>query len=484
MNADITLVNVNLMYALIDGAADFQVYEPLGLMYIASCLEQEGYAVDFRDYQLAVKQDMRNPFNLESFARFMSGAAEIIGFSCMSNLLPFTLLMARRLKQDDPGKVVILGGAGPTGVAREIIDNFAWIDYVCSGEGERSMLTLMKLLKSGTRPAPGPCKAAPGFYFRRRGGIEYLAQPRITHLDDLPFPAYHLIDFKQYDAACSIVTSRGCTYGCTFCTETRHWNHRVVFRGVENVIAELRYIARYSPKKIFLFQDDQITLRRERAVRLLRRLAGENLGMHWKCFARVDQVDEELLSLMAEAGCIQVRFGIESGSNRILRQIKKGFSIQQAYRVVRQAVRFIPSVHASFIWGYPFETTAQCGETMEWARRFHHAGCTVLLFLLSPLPNSGIFLDYSGPLDFNPGLMANFNCSGGENQTRTGTSVVRRTGYMFDFIRRHPRIFPGFYLYDYENNIRPKMRIVRRRRSLIFRGIKDIKVGDYDLVDL
>jgi len=483
-SADITLVNINLMYAVIGGTADFQAYVPLGLLYIAAYLERNGFKVDFRDYQLVVRKNLQKPFDLEAFARFMKGAAAIVGFSCMSNLLPFTLLAAQRLKQDDPRKVVILGGAGPTGVAREIIENFAWIDYVCCGEGERSALALMKRLISGKRPGWDLAAPIPGVCSRWKGKVKYTDGARILHLDGLPFPAYHLIDFKEYDAACSIVTSRGCMYNCSFCTETNFWNNRVVFRGVENVIAELRLLARNSAKKVFLFQDDQVTLRRERAFHLFRRLAEENLKMRWKCFARVDLVDEEMLSLMAKAGCIQVRFGIESGSNRVLQRIKKGFSIQEAYRAVRQAIRCIPSVHASFIWGYPFETAAQCGETMKWARRFQVAGCTTLVFLLSPLPNSKIFRDYLGPLDFNPWLMANFNCSGGENQTRKGTAIIKDSGYLFDFIRRYPRIFPGFYLYDYKNNIEPKMRIVRHRQGLFSREIKNIKVGDYELVDL
>lgn len=484
MNADITLVNVNLMFARIKGKVDFQVYEPLGLMYIAAYLEREGYNVDFRDYQLVVKQNMQAPFDLERFARFMSGAASIVGFSCMSNLLPFTLLAAKQLKRENPQTVVILGGVGPTGVAREIIDNFAWIDYVCCGEGEKSMVTLMKLLKSGIRPDFGSYKPTPGFYGRWNGNTNYVTQPRVTNLDTLPFPAYHLINFKDYDAALSIVTSRGCVHHCTFCTETNHWNNNVVLRGVENVMEELRFMATHSAKNVCLFQDDQITLNRDRAICLFQKLADERLNMHWKCFARVDQVDEELFALMAKAGCIQVRFGIESGSNKILKQIKKGFSIQQAYRVVQLALNYIPSVHATFIWGFPFETTVQCSETMKWVRYFQDVGCTVLNFLLSPLPNSKIFQDYRGPLDFNERIMANFNCSGGENVTRTGTSISKNNKYMFDFIRQYPQLFPGFYLYDYKNNIKPKSRIVHQEERLIFRGFKNIKINNYDLVDL
>jgi hypothetical protein len=100
------------------------------------------------------------------------------------------------------------------------------------------------------------------------------------------------------------------------------------------------------------------------------------------------------------------------------------------------------------------------------------------------LPNSEIYRDYNGPLDFNENIMANFNNSGGENITQAGTRILESAAYLFEFVRQYPRLFPGFYLYDYENNVKPKMRIVHKDRHLVFRGMKDVSVGDYDLVDL
>ena len=484
MDYDVTLVNINLMFAVIDGSVDFQAYIPLGLMSISACLEKEGYKVDFRDYQLFVKQNMQDPFNLDFFSQFMEGSANIVGFSCMSNLLPFTLLAAKRLKEINPKAIVILGGVGPTGAAREVIENFGWIDYVCYGEGEISMLDLMAKLKSRKRQSPKIQKSVPGFYSRQDGKVTYTPRPRILDLDTLPLPRYDMINTHEYDAAFSVITSRGCPFHCAFCTETNFWSNRVVFRSIENVLEEIKLIAQHSTKKVFLFQDDQVTLNRRRAMRLFQTLIDEDLNMHWKCFVRVNLIDEELLALMAEAGCIQVRFGVESGSNRILKKINKGFTIEQAYESIRLALNYIPSVHASFIWGYPYESLSECNETMKWVRKLQDAGCTALNFLLSPLPNSEIFRNYHGPLDFNENIMANFNCSGGENITQRKTRIFSNAVYMFEFIRKYPRIFPGFYLYDYKNNIEPKMRVVYKERRLIFRGIKNIRIKDYDQVDL
>jgi radical SAM superfamily enzyme YgiQ (UPF0313 family) len=380
--------------------------------------------------------------------------------------------------------LIILGGAGPTGAARQLIDTFPWIDYVCVGEGEQSLLDLARRIKTGAASNLQAQDPLPGFYTRCEGQPVYTPRSRLTDLDSLPLPAYHHIDFADYDAAFSIVTSRGCPYRCSFCTETSLWDHRVVFRSVESVVEEVRLLQGLCTKRVVLFQDDQLTLDRPRAVRLFEALSQANLGVQWKCFVRADQVDEGLLALMAQAGCIQVRLGVESGSNRILQAIHKGFTVEQAFQVARLALQVIPSVHASFIWGFPFETIQECRETLQWAQRFQEVGCTVLTFLLSPLPNSEIYRDYTGPLDFNPALMPNFNNLGGENLGRQGTRIIRNAQYLFDFIREYPRVFPGFFLYDDENNIRPKLALFQKEGGFLFRRVRDLAIGDYGGVDL
>jgi radical SAM superfamily enzyme YgiQ (UPF0313 family) len=481
---DVTLINFNLMYATVDGSLDFQMYPPLGLLHIISALEQKHISVELRDYQRVARDHPDGALELDRFEAFAEGAADIVGFSCMANLLPFALLAARRLKERHPEKRIILGGVGPTGVARQIMERFPWIDHVVFGEGELTVVELVRALlrRDVCEDHGGP--VVPGSLVRRKGDVLFSPRSRITDLDALPLPAYHRMDATAYDAAFSVVTSRGCPFSCAFCTETNHWGNQTVFLGIERVIEEIRQTQRYSAKNVFLFQDDQITLNRPRAVKLFQRLIQEYSGMLWKAFVRVDQVDEELLELMAAAGCIQVRFGVESGSNRVLREIRKGFTIEQAYAAVRLALKHIPSVHASFIWGFPFETLDECRETVAWAERLQEEGCTVLSFLLSPLPNSEIFRNYRGRLDFNTDIMSNFNCSGAEDIQQKRTRPLRRAQYLFQFIQQHPDIFPGFYLYDLKGNIGPKSRIIRKKRSLVFRGLKRMVIKGYRDVDL
>ena len=475
---DITLLNFNLMYGVVNKTIDFQKYPPLGLLSIAASLEQEGYSVDFRDYQTFISHKNGSPFILKDIVPFIDDCSDIIGISCMSNLLPFAILASREIKEIYSNTTIILGGVGPTSVAKEIIKTFPWIDFVAYGEAENSIVRLMDSLKNNTNIYTEK-NIVSGFYYKINNKVFFKQQERITDLDSLPLPAYHLIDTKEYDAAFSVLSSRGCPFKCTFCTETNHWKNKVVFKSIDRVIDEIRSISINSSKKVFLFQDDQITINRERALMLFKRIQLEFPDFYWKAFVRVDLVDEELLQVMKESGCIQVRFGIESGSNEILKAINKGFTIEEAFKSVSLALKYIPSVHVSFIWGYPFETINQCKETMKWIKSFHKEGATVLNFLLSPLPNSTIYKQYNGPLDFNDNIMANFNASGGENFGSKKITILEHTQYMFDFIKKYPKIFPGFFIYDYKNNIKPKMKIVYKKRLFIFRNKKKIILNRY-----
>jgi radical SAM superfamily enzyme YgiQ (UPF0313 family) len=153
------------------------------------------------------------------------------------------------------------------------------------------------------------------------------------------------------------------------------------------VVAELELVHSRSGKEVFLFQDDILPLNRSRFQALLRALREEmSFPVKWKCFARVDLVDEDLMKEMAASGCVQIRYGVESGSNKTLERIQKGFTIEQAYEVVRRSVEFFPSVHASFIWGFPFEDMTEFEATLAALGDFEQAGATIVLFQFCPFP--------------------------------------------------------------------------------------------------
>lgn len=195
---------------------------PLGPLHIATSLVQSGYKVDFKDYQT---YPYENPFDVDTFVSFLSGCADVVGIGCMYDMLPVVILATKKVKQLDPHKVFVLGGAGPSGVAEAIIESFPWIDVVVRGEADDTIVELMHYLES----APGECGRVKGVIVRKEDGSAWTAPARelISDLDHRPFPAYQLLDLEKYERA-SILTTRGCPHNCTFCDISTYWGAGLV----------------------------------------------------------------------------------------------------------------------------------------------------------------------------------------------------------------------------------------------------------------
>ncbi|HEY6872243.1 MAG TPA: radical SAM protein [Geobacteraceae bacterium] len=460
--ADITLINMNLLYINNRGEIDFEAHTPLGVLYLAAVLEGAGYAVDLIDYQLfPIERQGKDLFDLDEVCAYFGEPADIIGLSCMVNLLPFTILVAERLKSLYPAKTIILGGVGPFGVEERILEEFAWIDIVARGEGETTILQLMQSLTSGKAPAE-----VRGISWRSPAGtvVRNPEQPRIEDLDSIPFPAYHLVNMAYYQAF-NVVTTRGCPYGCRFCSVAPIWGHHASFRSHKNILAEIRLLhEKYGVRQI-LFQDEFFYSSEEKILDFCRKLAEAAMPVTWKCYGRANLVTEKAMARMAETGCVQLRFGIESGSARVLDRVVKGFHFKDALRAVTAAVRIFDSVETFFIWGFPFEDMEDFYQTVLQMTRFRQIGARILPSLLSMMPQTAIYKDYlagrhDGTLTFVPEHIPVFVVTGHEVLGH-GNTIPDKYRFYYDFIASHPDIFPGFFLYDYELNVLPKHRALR-----------------------
>jgi radical SAM superfamily enzyme YgiQ (UPF0313 family) len=430
---DVTLINMNLMLVKIGKEYDRENYIPLGILYIASFLEKKGYNVEFIDYQLFSHAEF---FDVDLFIKALGKTAPVVGFSCMSNLFPFTVICAKRLKEINPDCKVILGGVGPSPVAKETIETFPFIDSVVTGEGELNMLKIME------------------------GELEALPPVRIAKdLDEIGLPAFSLIDFNDYDAKPSTISSRGCPYSCTFCTEPHNFGAGVRYRSIDLLVEELELIHKASGETLFLFQDDILPLDRERFKKMMKAFEKLSFPIQWKCFGRVDLMNEEIMKEMVDHGCIQIRYGIESGANSILKKIRKGFSIEEAYEVTKQSAALFESVHASFIWGYPFEDEDEFQQTLEWVAKFQDAGATVLLFEFAPLPGSEIYKQYNEGLKFTRDDYSIFVVTGHESVGEKNYKINSNYNEIYQLIEKYPKIFPGFYKYHNKDLLRKKHRL-------------------------
>lgn len=397
---------------------------PPGLLSLAAAVRQAGIAVRVADLATSGPGVPPAP---EDFPRWLGGPTPFVGFSTMSNMLPYTLEAARCLKAAAPRTVILLGGCGAQAALAEILRQFPWIDFAFQGEAESSLPQFL-----ARYPQTDSWRETDGLAYRDRDQVVVRPPPaRIPDLDVLPMPAYDLVERAAYRSYIGLLTSRGCPYDCTYCEGGSLMGERLTSHSLARVFAEIQWLQTDYGITRFRFLDDIFTARRERVLQFCRdyREAGESF--HWGVLSRVDGLDPALMREMARAGCDTVYFGVESGSDRTLREIRKRVTSAQIAAVVPQAAGVFPKVVASFMWGFPFEERADFEETLLLAAYLRSFGVTVQLHLWAPMPRSSLCRRYLDQLVYDPQVQSDF----------VGADVTRYAS----LIASNPRVFAPFY---------------------------------------
>ncbi len=403
---------------------------PLGLVSLAHTATRAGHEVKLRDYQLAPADGSRDP---DTFASFCNTLDDVIGISTSCMALPLVVATLKRLKVQRPELVTVLGGIGAAGVGEQIVSQFPWIDYVCRGEGEKALRELLDRLEAGTDTS-----TLDGFVCRSEGKPRVNPIPqRIMDLDRIEVHAWDYLDLTRYSVI-NVATARGCPFPCTFCDVAPYWQRCYTVRSVGAVVNEIRAIQeRLSGPATFVFVDDTLTIDRRRVEVLCQELGTLPHDVQWACYARADTLDEDLLKLMAKCGCRKVYLGLESGSDHVLHETRKGFDAETGRRTALVAREHIPIVQTSFVWGFPFETWSDFYETLLLMAHLVAHGVSVKANVLTPLPFSAMFYKYADTMCFLPDYSPQLHLAGYESRPE-----------LVDLIRKHPRIFPCFYLYE------------------------------------
>ena len=454
--ADITILNLNMLYVRYFDAVERERHIPLGPLYVTRALEDAGYTVDFRDYQMHEADDL---FSADEVVRFLADPAPVVGFSCMANLLPFTLLAMRRFRERYPDRTLVLAGVGPKAVEDKILTRFPWVDLIVRGESE----TLAPLLLAALRAGDG-LEKVPGVSFRdAEGRVHHTPRPpRIENLDAIAPPAYHHIDLPRYTGF-GVITSRGCPYPCTFCSVAPVWDHRSFHRSSASVVEEMRRLHEDGGAELILFQDEFFVSGPSRVLDFCGRLESSGMDLKWKAFGRVNLSNREMMTAMDRTGCVEIRFGIESGSDKVLALTKKGFTAEETYGVVSEACQIFRRADLFYVWGYPFETMDDFYQSVFQMISFRMMGGRILPSMLCLLPQTAILRDYvrTEDLEFAPDLFPEYMITGHEVSRGAHVELKDEHRGVFDFVREHPDVFPGFFHYALEENIRPKLRVLQ-----------------------
>ena len=430
---------------------------PLGPLYLISVLESEGFSVNFKDYQLTDDKSR----SIDDFASFIEDTSDVIGISCMSSSLPIVLLGAKKLKEKYPDKTIILGGSGPTGVAKDILKNFPCIDIVVRGEAEITIINLMNNLNRDLSNVKG--------ISYREGGkvIENPPQERIKNLDEISLPAYHKIKFNDYEAwnkiafekiskikrintvySTYIITSRGCPYKCTFCSVAPLWGRRCYNRSIENVMEEVKLLYDEHKQRSIYISDDTFVIQKKRVIQFCDELKKEKMDLEWGCNGRINLMDKELMKIMAKNGCKSIFYGIESGSNTVLEKIKKEFTIEKALDVVSDSSKHF-QVTTSFMWGFPFETKKDFFDSIIAMKQMWQSGANVQFHPLSPLPLSDICSEYNHNLILKENEISDIG----------GNWVLEND--VIALIKEYPNMFSSYY-YINEGDINYKISMAKK----------------------
>jgi anaerobic magnesium-protoporphyrin IX monomethyl ester cyclase len=379
--SNVDTADVVLVFSRPFDLARSQTAPPLGVMYLAAVLEESGFKVCIVDLSIS---DMDSS---EAATVIASMNSAVVGFSCTTPGFPLAMQVAEKVKQKNPRTKIVVGGPFATFAYDEILTTYPWVDVVVRREGEYTFLDLAYyFIRKGLHPLGN----IPGIVYKGNGSLTLAPErPFIENLDILPFPALHLLkDIDQYDKKAGVITSRGCPFGCAFCSSTVMWGNRTRFRSVENVMSEIRMLVKDFAVKEFRFVDDTFTLDRERALHLCSELEKLRPHVTWRCITRADMVDEEVLRAMKRAGCVSVQYGIESAHPQILALIGKKIFREEVEKKVDAAKKVGLKVNGSFVIGLPGETREMIEETIEFAESLSLADTQVNIampFLGTPL---------------------------------------------------------------------------------------------------
>lgn len=353
---------------------------PLGIAYIAAVLKERGHLVrlyntDYQDspdyasqrqlfessssYKAAL-DDLTHPIWSEIRGNIAAFAPDILGITMLTPNYKSAQTMARIGKALNPDMRVVVGGAHPTLDPEGTIvrDEF---DYLIRSEGEYAFLELVE----------GQAEEnILGLSWKRDGRIIHNeSRPFIDDLDTIPFPCRDsFLNSADHLDVSYVMTGRGCPFSCSFCASPQIWHRTTRLRSVPNVMMELEHIIETINPPLIRFTDDTFNLNQSRTKEICRQIIDRRLHMQWVCDARADCLDRESLALMKEAGCVRIKIGVESGSDRILKMIKKGLTREKIIRAVALIKECGIPLTVYLMAGFPQESNDDLRQTIGLAK--------------------------------------------------------------------------------------------------------------------
>ena len=378
----IIFVNPNPYYA--KGTNEATIYPPLGMGYLASIMEKEGYECKIID---AIILNLTNKKVFNQIKKFNPD------YICISaNIITIRSANELSLVCKKLNKIIIMGGVQPTTAKEEVLKT-SKCDFIVYGEGEETFKELIKSLDSSN-------------FNPEMLGIAYIKdnklkvnppRPFIQDLDSIPFPAFHLFpNLRKYHSMSKrlpmapIICSRGCPYLCTYCNHTT-FGFKFRKRSPENIIAEIEYLQKKFGVKQIDFLDDNFTMDIEHANKLLDLIIEKKIkvAININNGLRADRLTRQLVPKMKKAGIFKVGVGVETGDSYIMKKTKKSLDLEK----VKTAIRWLKEekiiVNGFFMFGLPYDTEKTMQKTIDFALKLNPHLCNFNITV--PFPGTELY---------------------------------------------------------------------------------------------
>lgn len=366
----------------------------LGLLHLAAEVRQNGFVPSI------IESDIFNLTIDQVAAKIIKQKPRYVGITLFTVGIWGAASIAQQIKDALPETIIIVGGPHISSMGTETIERFSQFDYAVDGEGEKILTELLDALENKSN-----LFKVPGLIYRDEFQIQKTpGKPVNRVLDELPYPAWDLLpDFPNaykpaiYDyprgPAATIAASRGCPFHCKFCdtstfgASVRHYSPKIVFDMMKHLHEKygVRHIG---------FVDDLFLASKIRVQELCELILEDGLDITWGCTARVDTVKPDILGLMKQAGCWEISFGLETGSNELLKKMDKKAEVEKSEQAIRWTAAAGIRTKGLFMLGFPGEDEHTIQQTKDFIRNIPMTIMNLTKF--TPYPGSPIYREIYG----------------------------------------------------------------------------------------
>ena len=370
--------------------------QPLGLAYLGSVLRTAGYEVEIFDPHIEVF-DQIEKFNKRKMLKSMistkinNSEYDVIGISSVYiYTYEWAHYIAKIAKQKSKGIPVVIGGGYPSLLVEKVLSDIN-IDYLVRGEGEVTFIQLLSFLETENAE---DLKKIEGIAYRLNG--EAIFQPRIHYIekvDDIPFPAWDLINIEKYmlfegKRRFVLISSRGCPYACTFCNSHESWGRGFRQRSSENILKEIDYLIDKYRAEDLLFVDDNMTVNKKRFMEIVRGIKERNIT--WQAInVSSFTTDDEMLMAMKDSGCYQIAIAVESAVPETLKKMRKPVNLKRSKEIVKFCRKIGLQCTLFYISGLPYDTKEDMIKTFKFSEEVRADWNQYSM--LVPFPGTDIF---------------------------------------------------------------------------------------------